>query len=221
MKGQYERNNKAAQTTIPDAEIMRTIIATMLAVFTAVALNNSLVTPKPVTISNFKQVIPAEHVSAAPAEQKTDPAPVQETKPEPSPVVEQPKAEIKPATIATPAPSSTCATEITKYGSWNQTVAYNVMMAESSGNANTLNDNHATGDYSIGCFQINLKGDPNLLSKHRLAVQLGFTGTVDRALLTEWLKDPANNVAIANKLYTLAGQWSDWQYTCQTKVQCY
>lgn len=217
MVRQSERKHKAVLISTPEADTMRTIVATVVAVITALLLNN-YTKPTPITVQHFEQVAITEHASAAPAEDKTaTTSAIDKPAPETVPAV---VAE-KPAVAAPVAPTSSCAAEVSKYSSWNQTVAYNVMMAESSGNANTLNDNHATGDYSIGCFQINLKGDPNLLSKHRLAVQLGFTGTVDRALLTEWLKDPVNNVAIANKLYTIAGQWSDWQYTCQTKVQCY
>lgn len=216
MVGQSERKHKAAQTTIPDADTMRTIIATVVAVITALLLSNFTTTTPNTVTHNLEQAI-TEHVSAAPAEAVETEKPAAD-KPAPEKIAEQPK----PAAVAPQAaPASTCAAEITKYSNWNQTVAHNVMLAESSGDAGTHNDDPSTGDYSIGCFQINLLGEANLYSKHRVSAQLGYGGAVDRAQLTAWLKDPANNVAVANKLYTLAGQWSDWKYTCQTKVQCY
>lgn len=215
MVRQSERKHKAAQTTIPDADTMRTIIATVVAVITALLLSN-FTKPTPITVThNLEQAI-TEHVSAAPAEAVATPEPTAADKPVPEKVAVQPTAVAPQA-----APASTCAAEITKYSNWNQSVAYNVMIAESSGDAGTHNDDPSTGDYSIGCFQINLLGEANLYSKHRVSAQLGYAGAVDRAQLTTWLKDPANNVAVANKLYVLAGQWSDWKYTCQTKVNCY
>lgn len=59
-----------------------------------------------------------------------------------------------PAPIVAPEPK-TCASEVRKYD-WNVPVAHAVMMAESSGNADNLNDNPNTGDYSVGCFQVNI-----------------------------------------------------------------
>lgn len=214
MSGQSERKHKAAQTTIPDADTMRTIIATVVAVLTALLLNN-ITTLKPVTVTyNLEQAI-TEHVSAAPAEAVATETPAVD-KPAPEPVAEQPKQAV---VAPQPAPTSTCAAEITKYSSWNQTVAHNVMMAESSGNANTLNDTPQTGDYSIGCFQINLLG-ANLNGKYRVALTLGYTDGLGLEQMVAWLKNPVNNVAMANSLYNTAGNWGDWKYTCQTKVQC-
>lgn len=217
MVGQSERKHKAAQTTIPDADTMRTIIATVVAVITALLLNNFTTTTPVTAPHNLEQAI-TKHVSAAPAEVAAAPEPSAADKPAPEKIAEQQK----PAAVAPQAaPASTCAAEITKYSNWNQNVAHNVMLAESSGDPGTHNDNPGTGDYSIGCFQINLLGEGNLYSKYRVSAQLGYGGAVDTAQLTAWLKDPVNNVAVANKLYALAGQWSDWKYTCQTKVQCY
>jgi phosphatidylserine/phosphatidylglycerophosphate/cardiolipin synthase-like enzyme len=54
MVGQSERKHKAAQTTIPDAAIMRTIIATALAVVTATVLINSC---KPATVTRATMVV--------------------------------------------------------------------------------------------------------------------------------------------------------------------
>jgi len=47
---------------------------------------------------------------------------------------------------------------LSKYD-WNQHDAYKIMFQESSNDPLTLNDNPETGDYSVGCFQINLIGD--------------------------------------------------------------
>ena len=115
-------------------------------------------------------------------------------------------------------PTPTCDGEISKYG-WNQSVAHNVMMVESSGNPNILNNNPSTGDYSVGCFQINLMGG-NLLSKYRVAVSLGYTGQPTIEELEPWLKNAANNVAVAHKLWLGSG-WSPWSFTTCKKVACY
>jgi len=216
MVRQSERRHKAAQTTIPDADTMRTIIATVVAVITALLLSN-FTTTTPTALYSQEQPTVIEQVSSAvtkSAAAPETPPTVAEPAPAGAPVPEE------PAVATQPAPVATCASEIGKYSTWNQTVAQAVMMAESGGNANTLNNNLSTGDYSIGCFQINLLGS-NLYSKHRIAVQLGYTGAVEVDGLTTWLKNPVNNVAMANQLYTLAGQWSDWRVTCSTKVACY
>ena len=216
MRVQNERKNKAAQSTILDAVTMRTLIATVIAVFTAALLHNYTNT-SPSLAYNLEEPSISRQVSAVvsvPETQTDTPPPADEPVVAPAPVAKT------VAEAPQPAPTATCASEIGKYSNWNQSVAQAVMMAESGGNANTLNNNLSTGDYSIGCFQINLLGS-NLYSKHRIAVQLGFTGAVDTALLTDWLQNPVNNVAMANRLYTDAGQWSDWRITCSTKVSCY
>lgn len=50
-----------------------------------------------------------------------------------------------------------CEAEIAKYD-WPQGLARAVMLAESSGDPNNLNDDASTGDYSVGCFQVNIRG---------------------------------------------------------------
>lgn len=80
---------------------------------------------------------------------------VETIKPEPKKAV---PAKIEaPAPIVVPEPK-TCAGEVRKYD-WNVPVANAVMLAESSGNADNLNDNPITGDYSVGCFQVNIYKD--------------------------------------------------------------
>ena len=215
MGGYFERKHKATTATIPDADTMRTIIATVVAISTALLLNN-FTTTTPIAATNRIEQVITQHVSAAPAETAVAEPPA-DTTPVPEPVA-TPAAKVA-AVAPQPAPVSSCAAEISKYTSWNQTTAYDVMMAESSGNFNILNDNPMTGDYSVGCFQINLLG-ANLNGKYRVAVTLGYSGILDLAPMVAWLKDPANNVALANKLYNTAGNWGDWKYTCQTKVNC-
>ena len=103
-----------------------------------------------------------------------------------------------------PLPTGDCYAEAAKYD-WNQTVADAVIDAESGGNPLKVNDNPSTGDYSIGCFQINIFG-ANARSRPSEAA----------------LKDPATNVAFAYKLYSsnshsFIGQWG----VCRSKVSCY
>lgn len=216
MVRQSERKHKAVLISTPEADTMRTIVATVVAVITALLLNN-YTKPTPITVQHFEQVAITEHASAAPAEDKTaTTSAIDKPAPETAPAV---VAE-KPAVAAPVAPTSSCAAEVSKYSSWNQTVAYNVMMAESTNDHNTLNDNPMTGDYSVGCFQINLLG-ANLNSKYRVALTLGYTDGLGLEQMVAWLKNPVNNVAMANALYNTAGNWGDWKYTCQTKVSCY
>lgn len=114
----------------------------------------------------------------------------------------------------------TCASEVKKY-SWPQSVALQIVGAESSHNPNELNDNPGTGDYSVGCFQVNLRGSANLRAKYRDAVKAGYTGGMTVSGLEQWLKDPANNVAVAHIMWQ-SQSWSPWGYTtCKYKVKCY
>ena len=116
--------------------------------------------------------------------------------------------------------ASTCANEVAMYD-WPRTIAYEVMMVESSGNPDNQNDNSSTGDYSIGCFQINLLGEANLRAKYRDASALGYTGSMTVADLETWLKVAKNNVAVAHKMWSSSG-WSPWgATTCKYKVRCY
>ena len=215
MSMRNERKKKAAKTTTTDATTMRTVISTIVAVATALLLSNFTQTSS-IAVQEVSKTVASRAAVDAASTSNTEPAEA----PAPAPDAAVPASTQAPAAPAEAAPVATCAGEIGKYSNWNQNVAQAVMMAESGGNQNTVNYNISTGDHSIGCFQINLL-DNNLYSKHRLAVQLGYTGAVDVAALTDWLKNPVNNVAIANTIYTLAGQWSDWRTTCATKVSCY
>lgn len=100
--------------------------------------------------------------------------------------------------------SGSCAAEIAKYD-WNVGTATRVMIAESGGNPGEVNDNPSTGDYSVGCFQINLYG-ANARTRPSEA----------------WLKNAANNVSYAYGIYksngsSFIGQWG----VCRSKVNCY
>lgn len=92
-----------------------------------------------------------------------------------------------PAPIVVPEPK-TCAGEVQKYD-WNKQVAHAVMMAESSGIEWKVNDDPSTGDYSVGCFQVNLYG----------------TNALSRPSEAE-LKNPELNVQWAYNHYQAIGQ---------------
>lgn len=99
--------------------------------------------------------------------------------------------------------SGSCQTEIKKYD-WNIDVAMNVAKHESGLNPGALNNNPATKDYSVGCFQINLYGSN---AKYRPS--------------EAQLKIASINVAFAYKLYvdnghSFIGQWG----VCRS-IYCY
>lgn len=97
--------------------------------------------------------------------------------------------------------SGSCYDEIKKYN-WNHDIATRVMIKESSGNPGNLNDNPNTGDYSVGCFQINLLG----------------SNAATRPSEYE-LKHADVNVAFAYKLYVASGHTfctqGGWINTCR------
>lgn len=97
-----------------------------------------------------------------------------------------------------------CAAEITKYN-WNVSVATAVARAESGLNAGSLNNNPSTGDYSVGCFQVNLYGANARTRPSEAALK-------NAAVNVEW----AYNNYVANG-HSFIGQWG----VCRSKVQCY
>jgi hypothetical protein len=172
-------------------------------------LNNSIVT-KPAT-SQADEINHVRDINAPNKPQQPSPQTVNKTiEPEKQPT------EIKTVAVQEQAP--TCESEVRKYD-WPQTIAYNVMMAESRNNPGNHNDNLNTGDYSIGCFQINLLGDANLRAKYRDAQAHGYTGDMSVASLEMWFKTASNNVAVAYTMWRSSG-WQPWQYTCIHKVVC-
>ena len=97
-----------------------------------------------------------------------------------------------------------CEQEIAKYN-WDYNTAVSVAKAESGLRSDALNNNPATGDYSVGCFQINL-----------------FGGNAASRPSEQDLRNPAVNVEFAYKLYSsnghsFLGQWG----VCRNKVKCY
>ena len=76
------------------------------------------------------------------------------------------------------------------------------MMIESGNNPLTINDNPSTGDYSVGCFQINLIGS------------MRYTRPSE-----EWLKIASNNVSYAYRMYIEQGSTfcksSGWANSCK------
>lgn len=103
----------------------------------------------------------------------------------------------KPVEPVKKAEKPTCASELKKYD-WPQSIAYRVMMQESSNIAHNKNDNPRTGDYSIGCFQVNIIGD---LAKNRPS---------ERELM-----NPVVNVKFAYALWSETRDFhAHWTNTC-------
>lgn len=153
MNGQFKRNNQAAPFTVYEADTMRTIIATILAVITATIL---------VSYDNQSHatITTTEHAISN----------VQETKTVLLPSKVEQQAPIENAVRATQeASGGSCDGEISKYTSWDQNVAQAVMMAESSNNAHNIGDTKLqyvvdgiSYGASYGCFQIRyLPGRPS------------------------------------------------------------
>jgi len=107
---------------------------------------------------------------------------------------------VSEAPVLPQTPISTCSTEIAKYD-WPQKQAHAVMMIESRGVQTVINDNPDTGDYSVGCFQINLIG------------KMRATRPAEHLLL-----QAEHNVAYAYKMYKSQGSFcktSGWYNTCK------
>lgn len=96
--------------------------------------------------------------------------------------------------------SGSCADEIRKYD-WPHQAAIAVMKQESSEIPGRVNNNPKTGDYSVGCFQVNLFGS---LAYNRPS--------------EDWLKIAANNVVFSYQMYINQGRTfcksSGWINTC-------
>jgi len=99
--------------------------------------------------------------------------------------------------------SGSCQTEIAKYD-WDQSTALAVAQAESGFNTGVVNNNPATGDYSIGCFQINI-----------------FGGNAANRPSEAELKNAATNVAFAYQIYSANGQSFIGQWGVCRSIACY
>lgn len=123
----------------------------------------------------------------------------------------EPKAtEAKQVAVPAPPPTppqpvtATCQSEIAKYD-WSQPVALAVAKAESGLDPQAINNTPATGDYSVGCFQVNIYGRNALTRPSEIQ-----------------LKDPSINVAWAYKIYSGNGKSFNGQWgVCRQKVACY
>lgn len=85
---------------------------------------------------------------------------------------------------------------------WDVEIAMKIASHESGCDTSIVNDNPATGDYSIGIFQINIFGAN---AKYRPSEQA--------------LKDPATNIAYAYSLWKSSGFQSQWS-VCRSVVRC-
>lgn len=154
MGWQYKRINKAAKFTTPEAATMRTIIATILAVISAIVLI-SHVENKPVVNVTDNKTTTVEHYSPVVTDTVKDEIQQQDVP--------------KEVNIPEPLPATTCENEIAKYDGWDKNIAYAVMMAESGNNPNNIGDitlqytvDDITYGASYGCFQIRyLPGRPD------------------------------------------------------------
>lgn len=119
--------------------------------------------------------------------------------------VKQSKAEEKKAATLVqnkrPTVSGNCGSEITKYD-WPHDLAYKVLLQESGGNPGRINNNPATKDYSVGCFQVNLYG------------AMRYTRPAEA-----WLLSATNNVSYAYQIYLGQGRTfctkGGWFNTCK------
>lgn len=210
--------------------IMKLVIAVVFSLTVALlnATQQPPLTPQDLAISETAQAKPVEKQESKPAEVKP---PEQPAVPQP-PAFDANNPATWPkcaegqivradngqcADAPKPAPSSgigmansasggsgDCAAEIAKYN-WNYNVALAVARAESGLNPGSLNDNPATGDYSVGCFQVNLYG-ANARTRPSEA-QLK-----NAAVNVQW----AYNNYVANG-HSFIGQWG----VCGSKVSCY
>lgn len=182
---------------------MKILIAALLSVALIQAVPNT--SAKQLNNSEAKAAA-ARQAQTVTSSQKAEPkAEVAPEAPAPTPQPEpQPVPEVETPVEPTPVASGSCADEIAKYN-WSHNVALAVARAESGLDTSAVNNNPATGDYSVGCFQVNIYGR-NALSRPS----------------EPQLKDAATNVAWAHKIYTgngnsFIGQWG----VCRSKVSCY
>ena len=116
-------------------------------------------------------------------------------------------AQVTVLTVTTPQsapqqPKGDCLSELSKYD-WDYNQAKAILSFEDpSNNPSIVNDNPSTGDYSVGCFQINLIGNMRNARPSE-----------------EWLKIANNNVKYAYEMYSAQGrtfcETSGWFNSCK------
>lgn len=128
----------------------------------------------------------------------------QQKQAEPAKVTQAAEARTVAATVSkppVPQVKGDCHSEIMKYD-WPIDTAVKVMTLESHNVPTKINNNPSTGDYSVGCFQVNLIG------------AMRNTRPSEQSLL-----NPAVNVKWAYEHYVKEGRTfcksSGWQITCQ------
>lgn len=182
---------------------MKKPIKDMLQITVALLTTGSMVhaMEPPKTVQPTEQAVVSETKAEEP--KKVEPIKKPETPPvavvEPAPPVPAP-APVPPPTPAPVVSSGDCASELGKYD-WPQAAAYKVMMRESTNNPRVINNNPRTGDYSVGCFQINLIGG------------MRYTRPSEASLLIA-----ENNVRFAYQLWVSQGRsfctTGGWLNTC-------
>lgn len=197
---------------------MRSIITTSLQVIAAILITVSAIAsaaPVPETSSPepaksiqkvetvtkpSEDVKPPETAGTSQNEQIIEPEPVAEA---PAPIPAPVQDDRAPIGVTDRGGSGSCAAEILKYD-WHQGIALAVASAESGLRPGIVNNNPNTGDYSVGCFQVNLYG-----------------GNARTRPSEPALRDAAENVRWAYNNYvangrSFIGQWG----VCNGKVAC-
>jgi soluble lytic murein transglycosylase-like protein len=188
------RKNNAAVATYQTANVMKTVIATIVAVITAATIATNFDTPKmdepEKTVQNS---IASEQSIPEATEKTTAEAPASE----PEPVVAQPVQQATPAVQPAPAGNGSCEqyrSLFTKYSDWDVPTAMAIAHAESTCNpsAHNASDGHDSCTGSHGLMQV-------------ACFWAGFY-----KIPQDSLYDPATNVEIAHRIYQRQGSFYPW-----------
>lgn len=196
---------------------MRSIITNSLQVIAAILITVSAIasaapipesSPEPAesmqkveTVSKpSEDVKPPETAETKPEEPIIEPEPVAEA---PAPIPAPVQDDRAPLGVTDRGGSGSCAAEILKYD-WHQGIALAVASAESGLRPGIVNNNPGTGDYSVGCFQVNLYGGNARTRPSEAALR-------DAAENVRW----SYNNYVANGR-SFIGQWG----VCNGKVAC-
>jgi hypothetical protein len=142
-------------------------------------------TSSPEQIESPEPIVPVEPVAPKP-----EPQPVQDDR--------------APLGVSDRGGNGSCAAEILKYD-WHQGVALAVASAESGLRPGIVNNTPSTGDYSVGCFQVNLYGANARTRPSEAELR-------DAAINVRW----SYNNYVANGR-SFIGQWG----VCNSKVACH